>query len=48
MFQYEAIVRVRGQMVKTRIHAPNSFDAKLLLQRQYGAHNLVGFVFQVH
>lgn len=48
MYQYEAVVRIRGQIVKTRVHASNAFDAKLLLDRQYGAHNVVGFVHQVH
>jgi hypothetical protein len=48
MYQYEAVVRVGTQMLKTRIYAANTFDAKNLLQRQYGSHNLVGFVYQVH
>ena len=48
MYQYEAVVRVGTQMLKTRIYAANTFDAKSLLQRQFGAHNLVGFVYQVH
>jgi hypothetical protein len=48
MYQYEAVVRVGTQMLKTRIYASNTFDAKNLLQRQYGSHNLVGFVYQVH
>jgi hypothetical protein len=48
MYQYEAVVRVGAQMVKTRIYAANTFDAKALLQRQFGTHNLVGFVYQVH
>jgi hypothetical protein len=48
MYQYEAVVRVGTQMLKTRIYAANTFDAKILLQRQYGSHNLVGFVYQVH
>jgi hypothetical protein len=48
MYQYEAIIRVGTQMLKTRIYAANTFDAKSLLQCQFGAHNLVGFVYQVH
>ena len=48
MYRYEAVVRVGSQMLKTRIYAANTFDAKALLQRQYGTHKLVGFVYQVH
>ena len=48
MCQYEAVVRVGAHLVKTRIYAVNTFDARALLQRQYGTHNLVGFVYQVH
>ncbi len=48
MYQYEAIIRVGTKMLKTRIYAASTFDAKALLQRQFGAHNLVGFVYQVH
>jgi len=47
MYCFEANVRVGGQLVKTRVHAANAFDAKLLLQAQYGAVNVVGFVQQV-
>lgn len=47
MRYFEAHVRVGGQLVKTRVQAANAFDAKLLLQAQYGAVNIVGFVQQV-
>jgi len=47
MYYFEANVRVGGQLVKTRVQASNAFDAKLLLQAQYGAANIVGFVQQV-
>ena len=47
MRYFEAHVRVGGQLVKTRVQAANAFDAKLLLQAQYGAANIVGFVQQV-
>jgi hypothetical protein len=48
MHCFEAHVRVGTQLVKTRIHAANAFDAKLLLQAQYGAGNIVGFLQQIH
>jgi len=47
MRYFEAHVRVGGQLVKTRVQAANAFDAKLLLQAQYGAANIVGFVQQI-
>jgi hypothetical protein len=47
MYCFEASVRVGTQLVKTRVQAANAFDAKLLLQAQYGAANIVGFVQQV-
>lgn len=47
MRYFEAHVRVGGQLVKTRVQAANAFDAKLLLQAQYGAANIVGFVLQI-
>lgn len=48
MHQYQATVRVGSQLVKTRVHAASAFDAKLLLQAQYGAANVVGIVQQVN
>jgi len=47
MRYFETHVRVGGQLVKTRVQAANAFDAKLLLQAQYGVANIVGFVQQV-
>jgi hypothetical protein len=47
MYYFEVHVRVGTQLVKTRVHAANAFDAKLLFQAQYGAANIVGFVQQV-
>ena len=47
MYCFEVHVHVGGQLVKTRVQAANAFDAKLLLQAQYGATNIVGFVQQV-
>ena len=48
MRYFEATVRVGAQLVKTRVQAANAVDAKLLLQAQYGATNIVGFVQQVN
>jgi hypothetical protein len=48
MRYFEAHVRVGAQLVKTRVQAANAFDAKLLLQAQYGTTNIVGFVQQVN
>ncbi len=47
MYCFEVHVRVGTQLVKMRLQAANAFEAKLLLQAQYGAANIVGFVQQV-
>lgn len=48
MRHFEATVCVGAQLIKTRVHAANAFDAKLLLQAQYGSTNIVGVVQQVN
>lgn len=47
MYTYEATVKIGSNLVKTRVAAANAHNAKLLLQQQYGAANVIGFVMQV-
>jgi len=48
MNKYEAVVRVGLRIVKTLVFSHNAHDAKLLLERQYGHGNVVGFLQQLH
>jgi hypothetical protein len=47
MYTYEATVKIGNNLVKTRVAAANAHNAKLLLQQQYGAASVIGFVVQV-
>ena len=48
MNKYEAVVRVGLRIVKTLVFSSTAHDAKLLLERQYGHGNVVGFLQQLH
>jgi hypothetical protein len=41
MKDYTAIVRLKGNVIKTVVHAENATHARLLLQYQYGFDSIV-------